>query len=238
MAAGAGYIEFATGDILTASAANSYLASQVVMVFASASARTSAIASPQEGMISYLKDTNATEYYSGSAWTAIGGGGSASYTLLSTTSITATSSISVSVTGGYKKLVVYIDNFAPANSNDTLLFRFNSDSGSNYDQFVYQANYGAIAVSHPATDLVFGSVNNINSSSNGFFVLEIPNYDSTTSTKVGTGYLSAIYGGSSNIFTTNSSFAYKSTSAITTLNLGMANGNWAAQGTIKVYGVN
>lgn len=77
MAAGAGYIEFATGDILTASAANQYLASQVVMVFASASARTTAIASPQEGMVSYLKDTNAIEYYSGSAWTAVGGGGAA-----------------------------------------------------------------------------------------------------------------------------------------------------------------
>jgi hypothetical protein len=75
MAAGQGYIEFATGDVLTAASANGYLASQVVMVFASAAARTSAIASPQEGMISYLKDTNSTEYYSGSAWVAIGGGG-------------------------------------------------------------------------------------------------------------------------------------------------------------------
>ena len=75
MAAGQGYIEFATGDVLTAAAANGYLASQVVMVFASASARTAAITSPQEGMFSYLKDTNATEYYTGSAWTAIGGGG-------------------------------------------------------------------------------------------------------------------------------------------------------------------
>lgn len=75
MAAGQGYIEFATGDVLTAAAANGYLASQVVMVFADAAARTAAIASPQEGMISYLKDTNSTEYYSGSAWVAIGGGG-------------------------------------------------------------------------------------------------------------------------------------------------------------------
>lgn len=75
MAAGLGYIEFNTGDVLTAAQANGYLASQVVMVFASAAARTSAIASPQEGMISYLKDTNSTEYYSGSAWVAIGGGG-------------------------------------------------------------------------------------------------------------------------------------------------------------------
>jgi hypothetical protein len=76
MAAGLGYKEFATGDVLTAADANGYLASQVVMVFASAAARTSAITSPQEGMISFLKDTDVTQYYSGSAWVSIGGGAS------------------------------------------------------------------------------------------------------------------------------------------------------------------
>ena len=74
MAAGLGFKEFTTGDVLTAADANGYLASQVVMVFADAAARTSAIASPQEGMISFLKDTNSTEYYSGAAWVAIAGG--------------------------------------------------------------------------------------------------------------------------------------------------------------------
>jgi hypothetical protein len=76
MAAGLGYKEFTTGDVLTAADANGYLASQVVMVFADAAARTTAITSPQEGMISYLKDTNATQYYSGSAWVTIGGSAS------------------------------------------------------------------------------------------------------------------------------------------------------------------
>jgi hypothetical protein len=75
MAAGLGYKEFTTGDVLTAADANGYLASQVVMVFASAAARTSAIASPQEGMIAYLKDTNAVEKYDGAAWVSVGGGG-------------------------------------------------------------------------------------------------------------------------------------------------------------------
>lgn len=75
MAAGQGYIEFATGDVLTAAAANGYLASQVVMVFADAAARTTAIASPQEGMLSYLKDTNAVEAYDGSTWISIGSTG-------------------------------------------------------------------------------------------------------------------------------------------------------------------
>ena len=76
MAAGLGYIEFTTGDVLTAAQANGYLASQVVMVFANAAARSAAITSPQEGMITYLKDTNATQYYSGSAYVSIGGAGS------------------------------------------------------------------------------------------------------------------------------------------------------------------
>lgn len=238
MAAGLGYIEFATGDILTAAVANGYLASQTVMVFADAAARTSAIASPQEGMISYLKDTNATEYYSGSAWAAIGGGSSASMTLLSSTSITNTSTINVSVASGYKKLVMYIENFAPANTQDTLLFRFNSVSSSSYDQLAYQPNYGVISLSHPATELSFGQVNNINTSSNGFLMLEIPNYDSTNSTKSGFAYMGATYGGSSSTFTTGGWFSFGSTSAISTLNLGWGTGNWKAQGTIKIYGVN
>jgi hypothetical protein len=99
MAAGLGYKEFATGDVLTAALANGYLASQVVMVFADAAARTSAITSPQEGMFSYLKDTNATEYYSGSAWTAIGGGGGGGKVLqvVSATTTTATSSSSTTL---------------------------------------------------------------------------------------------------------------------------------------------
>jgi hypothetical protein len=69
MAAGLGFIEFSTGDVLSAAAANGYLASQTVMVFANSAARASAITSPQEGMFSFLKDTNATQFYDGAAWT-------------------------------------------------------------------------------------------------------------------------------------------------------------------------
>jgi trimeric autotransporter adhesin len=76
MAAGLGFKEFTTGDVLTAADANGYLASQVVMVFADSAARTAAIASPQEGMISFLKDTNAVEAYDGAAWVGVGGGSS------------------------------------------------------------------------------------------------------------------------------------------------------------------
>jgi len=74
--AGAGYKLFNTGDVLTAAQVNTYLQEQTVMVFANAAARTTALASVlSEGMVSYLKDTNATEVYDGSAWVGIGNSG-------------------------------------------------------------------------------------------------------------------------------------------------------------------
>jgi hypothetical protein len=74
MAAGLGFKTFNTGDVLTAGDTNGYLM-QGVLVFANAAARDAAITSPQEGQFAYLKDTDATTYYTGSAWTSIGGGG-------------------------------------------------------------------------------------------------------------------------------------------------------------------
>ena len=78
MAAGLGFKTFNTGDVLSAADVNGYLM-QGVLVFANAAARTAAITSPQEGQVSFLKDTNSTEYYSGSAWVAIGGSVPTSY---------------------------------------------------------------------------------------------------------------------------------------------------------------
>jgi hypothetical protein len=68
MAQGLGFKTFATGDILTAADANGYLQSQTVMVFADSTARSTAIATPYEGMYSYLTGTDATQVYNGSAW--------------------------------------------------------------------------------------------------------------------------------------------------------------------------
>ena len=67
MAAGLGFKTFTTGEVLTAADVNGYLM-QGVLVFANATARDAAITSPQEGQFAYLKDTNVTTYYTGSAW--------------------------------------------------------------------------------------------------------------------------------------------------------------------------
>jgi hypothetical protein len=76
--AGLGRKTFTAGDILTAAQVQGYLQDQSIMVFAGTAARASAIASPSEGMFTYLSDTNALEYYDGAAWqpfTSGGGGG-------------------------------------------------------------------------------------------------------------------------------------------------------------------
>ena len=70
--AGAGYRLFNTGDILTAAQVNTFLQQQVIMVFASSGARTTALSGVlAEGMFSYLTDTNAFQFYDGAAWTDV-----------------------------------------------------------------------------------------------------------------------------------------------------------------------
>jgi len=75
MAAGLGFKDFTTGEVLTAADVDGYLM-QGIWVFASAAARDAAVTSPQEGNACYLKDTNQVLTYSGSAWVAVGAGAS------------------------------------------------------------------------------------------------------------------------------------------------------------------
>jgi hypothetical protein len=69
--AGLGRKVWSAGDVVAAADVNGYLMDQAVMVFADATARTAAIAAPTEGMVTYLSDTNALEYYDGSAWVGV-----------------------------------------------------------------------------------------------------------------------------------------------------------------------
>ena len=75
--AGLGRKTFTAGDILTAAQVQGYLQDQSIMVFASAAARGSAIASPSQGMFAYLTSDSTLYTYDGSAWVAFtsGGGG-------------------------------------------------------------------------------------------------------------------------------------------------------------------
>lgn len=75
---------FVAGEILTAADVNSNLMDQAVQVFDDASARTTALPSPTEGMVTYLKDTNSIDKYLGSAWVPASNGFTASETITAT----------------------------------------------------------------------------------------------------------------------------------------------------------
>jgi len=66
---------------------------QAVITFSNSTARGSAIASPVEGMLTYLEDTQTYESWDGAAWVAFGG--SAGLTKISSTSFTAVSIVTI-----------------------------------------------------------------------------------------------------------------------------------------------
>lgn len=235
MAAGLGYIEFTTGDVLTAAQANGYLASQVVMVFADSAARTSAIASPQEGMISYLKDTNSTEYYSGSAWAAIGGASSGSYTTIASGTLSGTSQSTTSIAGTYKKLIAIYDNFYVSGTDTTPRIRINTITTSTYNVQRLNPTDGTTGTSRATSGFNLDEVNAGTSSSNdNQVVLIIDGYASNTFHSYQINF-NPTNGNEYVYFGANTSIG----EPITSIQFQTANGTatWAG-GTYAVYGVN
>jgi len=116
------YKVFSNGFALNASELNTYLMNQSVMVFANASARTSAL-TPTEGMVTYLEDTNALELYNGTAWVAVG-----QDTVLTNVLITApreTTNIEADATSGSENLNVLLGSHMYHTSNAAGNFTLN-----------------------------------------------------------------------------------------------------------------
>ena len=68
----AGWKAWAIAEVVEATDFQTYVQNQVVQTYADSTARTTALgASVAEGMVSYLSDTDALEYYSGSAWVGV-----------------------------------------------------------------------------------------------------------------------------------------------------------------------
>ena len=70
---GSGFKDYSAGDVLTASDVDGYLMRQTNMVFASASARDTALSGVlAEGMVAYLSDDDLFTFYTGAAWRYVG----------------------------------------------------------------------------------------------------------------------------------------------------------------------
>jgi hypothetical protein len=95
---------FVAGEILTAADVNTNLMDQAVMVFDSSAARGSAIPSPIEGMVTYLKDSDTVFSYDGAGWKSVAGVLQVVQTLktdtfsTTSTSFTAVTGASVTIT--------------------------------------------------------------------------------------------------------------------------------------------
>jgi hypothetical protein len=68
------YKVFTNGSVLNASEINDNLMNQSVMVFSNSTARSAALTSPLEGMLTWLEDVNRYESYNGTSWVALGSG--------------------------------------------------------------------------------------------------------------------------------------------------------------------
>jgi len=169
MAAGLGFKTFTTGEVLTAADTNGYLM-QGVLVFASSAARSAAVTSPQEGQYSYLKDTNATEYYDGSAWVAAPVG-----------DITAVNTaVTSGLTGGAASGAVDL----------SLLLNFNAQTGTTYtlvstdlNKLVTTSNASAVTVTVPPS--VFSAGQQINVQSIGVGLTSFAQGSGVTITSTG-----------------------------------------------------
>lgn len=252
MAAGLGFKTFATGEVLTAGDTNGYLM-QGVLVFANAAARTSAITSPQEGQMSYLKDTNSTEYYSGSAWIAVSGA-SGGMTLISEVVASANSSIDfTSISGSYKQLMLVWNGIYHSAVGSIFSIRFNSDAGSNYEDIwiaqnpstgnIIRGGVGNNSYILSANNNLscFGqSVDNVDTNYSVGWLL-IDNYASTSKYKNYTGNWNYQESGMGMWTVYNDMGVYTSTSAITSLNIFRVSGaqtmSNVANTSVRLYGI-
>jgi hypothetical protein len=230
MAAGLGFKTFTTGEVLTAADTNGYLM-QGVNVFADAAARTAAITSPQEGQMSYLKDTNSTEYYTGSAWAAVGAA-AGGMTLISTTTLTGASVSLTSIPSTYNNLQIVIRNYLPSSDAESIRMTVNSTSSiyRTPNTLPEAANQSAVS-----TYIINGDADN--AVSTGSSIITIFDYANANTIKLST-IVSAV-----NNSTTSTNFNLKfnmgiigTTSAISSIQFVTGSGNFTS-GTVLLYGV-
>jgi hypothetical protein len=134
---GSGFRTFTAGEVLTASNVQNYLMDQSVMVFGGSAARSSAIgtANFEEGMVSYLTDTDKVEAYNGTDWVSVAPTTSQGLTLINTTSFSGVISQSINsvFTSTYDNYYIEVDFIVP--SGGDVAFRLRSsgtDKTTNY----------------------------------------------------------------------------------------------------------
>jgi len=242
MAAGLGFKTFAVGEVLSAANVNGYLM-QGVLVFADAAARDAAITSPQEGQFAYLKDTNVTTYYTGSAWANLDTTGMTNP--MTTTGDTIYSSsgstparLGIGSTGQVLTVSGGVPSWAtPASGGDGVGFKINSSVNAttvilngfanNAAQYQYSENNTLLKITVNAPQAT---------ASKNFGWAYFYNYTNTSQMKY--ALAGSIYTQSSGVLQGNRNGGFFDvTAAITSLVYDGASSRPSANGTIKIYGI-
>jgi hypothetical protein len=235
MGAPLGFKTFATGDVLTAADTNGYLM-QGVWTFANAAARDAAVTSPQEGNMCYLKDTDAVQSYSGSAWTAVGGA-SGGMTVISSNSLSSTSTLISGIPATYTDLVLDIRNYTTTVSGWAVDIRMNDDSAANRHFTTSGIPIGTGTAFNDTKILMSADNGNVSSSSNSLIRVTIPNYANTTTWKlIDCQSVTQVTATPTNFYYQDGGGIYNQTAAISSLRI-LPNSAATIGGTYTLYGV-
>ena len=162
--AGLGRRTFNAGEVLTAANVQNYLQDQAVMVFGGTAARSSAIPTPSEGMVTYRSDQDVLEFYTGSIYKSVSD---------ELVNYTRNTSASVSLTGSTETAFMSSPSWTPiANrlyectvtigavqkttgaGNITIRLRKDSVTGTVLDEVLYSAQPSGSIWPHSKTFLL------------------------------------------------------------------------------------
>jgi hypothetical protein len=113
------------------------------------------------------------------AWTTISSGGWTSLTSGNFNTAAATLNLT-SISASYQALILIFKDLGTVNTTDRVRIRFNNDSTGIY----YSSNAIVTSNAGTSTEIAMGTATGINSGTDSFFYLYIPNYANTTSHKV------------------------------------------------------
>lgn len=169
------------------------------------------------------------------SWATIAAGG---MTLLSTTTLSGTST-NISVTTGYKDLLIIASGVSANAGGSEMVVRPNNTSATcAYTGTGYVANASAFISSTSEYQInAFGG--SVDTETENAYVVQIFNYDQSTYVKAmrASGYYKQIYQGNTRRNTFNNAGGFYSTAAITSVAFTLIGGNTFSTGQVLIYGV-